>query len=128
MSENQYSTNESQFLPEIRKGRVKTLTIHEVSETELNVLAQGSPNSIHLNFSIGLFTLASSFLISLLTTNIESDRVFMIFVTVVTIGFISSIILFFLWIKDYKSIKKVVEEIRKRLPPEGESKSISGKT
>ena len=128
MSENQNSTPENQFLPEIRKGRVKTLTIHEVSETELNVLAQGSPNSIHLNFAIGLFTLASSFLITLLTTKIESDRIFMTFVAIAVIGFIASIFLFFLWKKDFKSIKKVIEEIRKRLPPEGESKSINAKT
>ena len=128
MIENQNSTNDAQFFPEIRKGRVKTLTIHEVSETELNVLAQGSPNSIHLNFSIGLFTLASSFLIALLTTKIESDRVFMIFVAIVVISFIASIFLFFLWKKDYKSIKDVINEIRKRLPPEGESKSINTKT
>ncbi len=128
MSENQNSKPDSQFLPEIRKGRVKTLTIHEVSDTELNVLAQGSPTSIHLNFAIGLFTLASSFLITLLTTKIETDRLFMIFLAIAAIGFISSIFLFFLWKKDFKSIKTVVEEIRKRLPPEGESKSINVKT
>ena len=128
MNENLNSASEAQFLPEIRKGRVKTLTIHEVSETELNILAQGSPNSIHLNFAIGLFTLASSFLITLLTTKIESDRIFITFVVIAVIGFIASIFLFFLWKKDFKSIKKVVEEIRKRLPPEGESKSINAKT
>lgn len=128
MNENFNSTAETQFLPEIRKGRVKTLTIHEISETELNILAQGSPSSIHLNFAIGLFTLASSFLISILTTKIEADRTFMIFVSIVAIGFIVSFFLFFLWIKDYKSTKKVVEEIRKRLPPEGESKNLDAKT
>ncbi len=128
MNENLNQTAETQFLPEIRKGRVKTLTIHEISETELNILAQGSPSSIHLNFAIGLFTLASSFLISLLTTKIEADRTFMIFVSIVAIGFIVSFFLFFLWIKDYKSTKKVVEEIRKRLPPEGESKNLDTKT
>ncbi|MCL5027704.1 MAG: hypothetical protein M1480_01655 [Bacteroidetes bacterium] len=128
MSQNKNTIAEGQFLPEIRKGRVKTLTIHEISETELNILAQGSPNTIYLNFAIGLFTLAASFLISILTTKIESDRVYMTFEVIAIIGFISSIFLFILWKKDYKSNKKVVEEIRKRLPPEGESKSLNTKT
>lgn len=124
MNENENKTNESQFLPEIRKGRVRTLAIHEVSETELNVLAQGSPNSIHLNFAISLFTLAVSFLISLLTTKIEDDRLFIVFVLITIVGFIISVFLFVLWKKEYKSIRRCVDDIRKRLPPEGESKSI----
>jgi hypothetical protein len=128
MNDDQNTSSETQFLPEIRKGRVKTLAIHEISETELNILAQGSPNSIHLNFAIALFTFAVSFLISLLTTKIEDDRLFIVFVLITIVGFIISVFLFVLWRKEYKSIKRCVDEIRKRLPPEGESKSINAST
>jgi len=59
----------------IRRGVFQELTLYEVEESELELLARGSPDSLYLNFSILLLSFAVSFLISLLTA-ILSDRVF----------------------------------------------------
>lgn len=108
----------SEFGPEIRRGRFDRLTIYEVTETELELLEMGAPNSIYLNFAIGLLSLASSFLICLLTTTIESMKTFTVFVVLAVVGTISGIVLLVLWYWTSKSIADIAATIRNRLPPE----------
>lgn len=55
--------------PRIIRGRVDSLSLYEITETELDTLERGSPYSIHLNFGVFLLTLGLSFLTSLLTTD-----------------------------------------------------------
>ena len=50
-----------EFQPEIRRARFDRLTIYEVSESELEVLARGSPDSIYLNFAV-FFTVGGYFI------------------------------------------------------------------
>ena len=114
----------NQFETEIRRGRLDTLSIYEISESELNTLGGGSPNSIYLNFAILTLTFGVSFLIAILTTVIESDRLFYTFVILSIIGMGSSIILFVLWRKTYAPISKLVKTIRERIPPQGEAESM----
>ncbi len=73
-------------MPEIRRGRVAQLTIYEVSEIELETLAQGSANSIYLNFAIFLLSVSVSLIIALLTATIASNRVFTVFVVIAVVG------------------------------------------
>lgn len=116
----QPSPPQPEFLPEIRRGRLDKLTIHEISDSELEALEQGAPNSIYLNFAVFLLSSASSFTITLLTTKIESGRVYTFFAIFTVIGYIVGVLLLLLWWKEYKSASKVADAIRKRLPPEGE--------
>ena len=109
----------SEFMPEIRRGRVERLTIYEVSEAELETLARGSANSVYLNFAIFLFSVFVSFLIALLTTSITSERMFNAFFVIVVIGAIGGMFSFILWLKMRKSISDVVQTIKRRLPAEG---------
>jgi type IV secretory pathway VirB6-like protein len=109
----------SKFIPEIRRGCFDVLRIYEVSESELEVLTQGSPNSIHLNFAIFLLSVSISFIIALLTTTIASNRVFIVFVVITVVGAIGGVFLLFLWFKTRKSVSDLVQTIKKRLPPEG---------
>ncbi len=112
----------SEFLPEIRRGRLGQLTIYEISESELETLIQGSPNSIYLVFAVFLLSVFVSFLIALLTTTISSNRTFIVFTVITTVSAIGGIILFSLWFKNRKSISDLVQTIRGRLPPEGVQK------
>ena len=109
----------SRFLPEIRFGIIDRLTIYQVSDSELEILARGSPNSVYLNFSIALLSIAVSFLIALLTTTINSNKVFTVFVVLTVIGAISGILFMCLWLKNRKSVSDLMDTIKKRLPPEG---------
>jgi hypothetical protein len=103
---------------EVRRGAYARLTIYEVEESELEILAQGSPDSLYLNFAILLLSVAISFLISLLTATI-SNKVFTIFVVIATVGFIVGAFLLILWVKKRKSVSELVKKIKERLPAEG---------
>jgi hypothetical protein len=117
--------NYSPFLPEIRRARLDRLTIYEVSESELDVLAKGSPDSIYLNFAIGSVSAAIAFSITLATTDIDSARTFYVFVIATIIGYSFGALLLLLWWKNHRSISSVVSAIRNRLPPEGSLEVIA---
>lgn len=109
---------DSEFRPEIRRGRLDRLTIYEISEGELELLAQGAPNSVLLNFSIALLTTAGSFLIALATTTIESPWTFTVFVLVALVCGINGVGFLVLWYRGSRSVSALVETIRNRVPPE----------
>ena len=104
--------------PKIRRGRVDSLSLYEITDYELDVLATGSPSSIFLNFAIFFISVASSFLVALLSTTIASDRVFTVFVVVVGIGFISGIVLFSLWFRNRRTMSGIIDRIKERIPPD----------
>ena len=127
MNNLQQASSQSTFLPEIRRGRFDKLTIYEISDTELELLERGSPDSTFLNFAIFLLSSAISFTVALFTTTITSERTFIIFVVITIIGYLGAFLLFLLWRKSHKSVSKTVETIKKRLPPEGVAESFNGK-
>lgn len=116
---------EASFQPEIRRARFDRLTIYEVSESELDVLERGSPDSIYLNFAIFLLSSAVSLSLSLSVTTIPSDRTFAVFVLVTLVGYIAGLVLLALWCRNRRSVSKVVEVIRNRLPAEGTLEDLS---
>jgi hypothetical protein len=111
---------EAEFQPEIRRARIGKLTIYEISEAELNALEAGAPSSLLLNFAIFLLSLAISFTTTLITLDVPTGKIYVFFLTSAIVGFVASVILFLLWLMNYRSIKSVASLIRKRLPPEGE--------
>ena len=114
------------LLPAIRRARIDRLDIYEISEAELRVLEHGSPESLFLNLGIFLLSSASSLLIALLTTKIESERLFNVFVIVTVIGFIAGVVLMLLWRRNRRSTSLVFAEIRRRMPPTGDPVQVQG--
>jgi hypothetical protein len=111
----------SQSLPpaiEVRWGDYGKLALYPVDESELELLAQGSPDSVYLNFAVFLLSVAVSFFIALLTA-VVSGKVFTVFVVITTVGFIAGLLLLILWLRKRRSVSDLVDKIRKRLPPEG---------
>lgn len=126
MANNQNQSNAtSDFLPEIRRARFEKLTIFEVSDSELEILAKGSPDSTYLDFSIDLLSAAIAFSITLATTTIESNRTFTVFIIAVILGYLFGFLFLLLWWKNHTSVSSVVTSIRSRLPPEGKVLSIN---
>ena len=101
--------------PKILRGRVDSFALYEITDAELNILESGSPSSLHLNFSVFFLSIASSFLIALLTSSVSS-RVFTVFVVVTVVGLAVGLFLFFLWFRARRSISTVVRRIRARIP------------
>ena len=119
MSDPNPNDDPAPLVPAIRRARLDKLSIFEVSESELETLERGSPDSLFLNLAIFVLSVAISFSTALGTTTITSDRVFNVFVIVTVIGYIAGVTFGLLWWRSHKSVKSVAKKIRNRLPPEG---------
>lgn len=110
MSDNQ-ETNSSQV--HIVRGHFDSLSLFEITDYELEQLAQGAPSSTLLNFAIFFLSIALSFIAALLTANL-TDRVYLVFVVIVVVGFSIGIVLLVLWYRTHTKISKLVEKIKRR--------------
>jgi len=108
-----------EFLPAVRRARIDRLSIYEVSDSELQLLERGSPESLFLNFAIFLISTAVSFLVTILSTDIPSTRAFIVFVVITVLGFVGGALLLALWAWHRRSRATIFREIRARMPPEG---------
>jgi predicted membrane protein len=97
-------------------GRIDSLCLYEVTDSELDVLAKGPATSLYLNFAIFLLSTATSFSITLVTANIPSNHMFMLFVTCAVVGYTVGFFLLLLWLRNKKSNGSIVRKIRKRIP------------
>ncbi|MGU3422993.1 hypothetical protein [Methylobacterium sp. D54C] len=109
------------FLPAIRLARFGQLVIYEISDTELQLIERGAPESLFLTFGIFLISIGMTILVTLLSTPIASIRLFTTFVVISTIGLVIGSILLCLWWWYRKSRSDIFKTIRERLPPEGEA-------
>lgn len=98
------------------RGRVDSLHIYELKEDELDTLAKGSPTSLYLTFSFPLLTTATSFLVTLLTTEMRSQSQETIFVVIVCVGYIVGFVLLSLWLFYRRSMSALVKHIKSRIP------------
>lgn len=116
---NRHVSPDESFLPAIRRARFDRLTIYEVSESELDTLEKGSPDSIYLNVGIALLSAAISLTVTLLTATIASTATFVVFVVCTVVGYVVGVVLLLLWRRSRNSVSDCIKIIRGRLPPEG---------
>jgi hypothetical protein len=102
----------------VKRGKFDSLSLYDVTESELTELGRGGSDSILLNFAIFLLSTAISFLVALLTTEIKSVKTFCVFVIVTIFGFVGGLILLILWGKSRRSVSGIVKTIRARMPNE----------
>ena len=103
--------------PIIRRAPLAELRIYEISEAELNALAQGSPASILLNFSLFLMPISVTLVVTLTTTRIDSARLFVSYVAVAILTLVLGALFLVLWWRLHRSSSKLVQQIRDRMPP-----------
>src|SRR4051812_21342248 len=108
-----------ELLPEVRRGRIERLSIYDVSEDELEILARGSSDSIYLNFAISLLSVFFSFLIALLTTTSRSTTVQVFLISATIITGINGSLLLAIWFRNRRTVSDLIEKIKARMPPEG---------
>ena len=109
----------------IVRGRVDSLSLYEITETELDILEKGSPNSLYLNFAIFLLSIGVSFLISLLSTDIQSPNTFTVFVVLSVVGVLGGFFLVILWLRTKREVTDVVKKIKKRIAEQDINSSIN---
>jgi hypothetical protein len=105
--------------PAIRRGRVDSLTIYEITDYELGLLAAGSPVPLYLNFSIFLLTVGISALLALLTTTFPSPTARVVAIVLTVVGSVGGVFLVLLWRRSRTSVGDILKRIRDRVPPEG---------
>ncbi len=108
----------------INRAKLNSLDIYEITDDELERLERGGSDTTFLNFAIFTISVAASFIVSLFTIKIESDRIYIAFLTTIILGFLAGAILLILWWKSRRSTKGLVKKIKDRMNKESDS-SIS---
>ena len=100
----------------IRHGRVESVDIYEIKDSELDLLEGGSPANLQLNFAIFLLSLAFSSICALCTSTFTNKTIETIFLVVSVVGLLLGAFLLISWAKSLVSIKALCKRIRERIP------------
>jgi len=93
------------------------LKAYVVFEHQLDLLAQGSPASLLLNFALFFLGVAATSLGTLVTAPTNLDRTFYVFFIIFIITLIAGIVLLAVWYSMHKSVTSLVVEIKAQMPP-----------
>lgn len=102
----------------VRRGRVDSVDLYEVKENELELLENGEPTGLQLNFAIFLLSIAFSGILTLCTATFTQPILQNTFLFVSIIGVIVGLYLLLMWWKGRKSIKTVIQTIKNRIQPD----------
>jgi hypothetical protein len=108
----------------VRRAKLDSLKIFEITENELDTLEKGSNDSIFLNFGIFLLSTSISFFIVLLTVDFfytdKDDLIikFITFLCVTIFTFLASIICLIAWWRNKDDFKSVLKDIKDRMEVE----------
>lgn len=99
----------------VRRGRMDSIDVYDVTDQELEALKRGGDGGIYLNFALAFFSIAVSFIIALETTSITSDRQFFVFALVAAGALLGAVILGLIWVVSRNSTKDIVLIIKSRM-------------
>jgi hypothetical protein len=102
----------------VRRGRVASVDLYEIKDSELDLLEGGSPATLQLNFAIFVLSLAFSAVCALCTATFSNKTVETIFLVVAIGGVLFGAYLLLCWWRSRVSIKAVCRKIRERIPPD----------
>jgi hypothetical protein len=102
----------------VRRGRVASVDLYEIKENELEILENGSPSGLYLNFSIFLISLAFGAITTIATATFANPLMQQLFLIIAVVGTLGGLLLLILWWRSHQSIAQVVRAIRARIPPD----------
>lgn len=102
----------------VRRGRVESVDLYEIKDSELDLLEKGSPADLQFNFAIFLVSTAFTSFASLLTSNFPNETIKTVFIVITVVGFIIGAYLLVAWYRSHTSLKSICKQIRGRIPPE----------
>jgi hypothetical protein len=109
----------------VRRGRVDSVDLYEIKDTELDVLEKGSPADLQLNFAIFLLSQAFAAACALATATFSDAIVRTTFIVVLVVGVLLGGYLLLSWYRNRTSLKSICERIRSRIPPEEATPALS---
>jgi hypothetical protein len=102
----------------IRRGRVESVDLYEIKDSELDLLERGSPADLQLNFAIFLVSLAFSAVCTLATATFTNKTIETAFLVVSIVGILLGAYLLVAWQMNRRSLRDICARIRERMPPE----------
>lgn len=102
----------------VRRGRVDSVDLYEIKDTELDMLEKGSPADLQLNFAIFLLSLAFAAACTLATVTFPQATIQTTFIIVLVVGVLIGVYLLLSWWWNRTSLKSICKNIRNRIPPE----------
>jgi hypothetical protein len=99
----------------IRRGRVESVDLYEIKDSELDVFQRGSPADLQLNFAIFLLSLAFSAIASLATATFKNENVHTTFIVVAVVGMLLGIYLLISWYRNRTSLHTLCNRVRERI-------------
>lgn len=117
MNQNNRQLDDSTSL-RVRRGRVESVDLYEIKDTELDTLEKGTPADLQLNFAIFLLSLAFSAIASLETATFSNKAVETTFIIVSVVGILLGAYLMIIWWRARSEVKELCKKIRQRIPPD----------
>jgi hypothetical protein len=102
----------------VRRGRVDSVDLYEIKDSELDLLEKGSPAGLELNFAIFLLSVAFSAIATLSTATFKSQRIEMSFMFISVVGIVLGAYLLLSWLRTRSTVNELCKEIRSRIPPD----------
>ena len=101
---------------DVRRKKIGSVTIYDVTEAELTILEKGTEASVWLNFFIGTVSVAVSFLVALLTVDFGEEITLtqVVFICVTIIMFLAAIVCFVFWRNAKGQHAATIETIKER--------------
>lgn len=100
----------------VRRGRVDSLNLYEITEEELRQLGEGSPVNVYLNLAISAISIAVSFGASLATSTFKSAAVQFTFIAITVATVLVFVIFGVLWLRCRRVTSHVINKIKSRTP------------
>lgn len=85
------------------------LKVYELSEAEFERLASGPSDQLHLNFALAMLPTALSILITLQTTTIASDRVYVAYLVAFWMLLVQGVISLVRWWRSNRSHRQLID-------------------
>lgn len=102
----------------IRRGRVESVDLYEIKDSELELFEKGSPADTQLNFAIFLLSVAFASVCTLASATFADKTVETTFIVVAVVGVLLGAYFLISWWRMRSSISAVCARIRQRIPPE----------
>lgn len=99
----------------VRRGKVESVDLYEIKDSELDILEQGTPATLQLNFAIFLFSTAFTSIGALATATFNNDITKNAFLFVSIIGILLGLFLLISWLRNRMSAQKTIKRIRDRI-------------
>lgn len=103
---------------QIRRGRVESVDLYEIKDSELDQLEKGTQGDLHSTSATFLISSAISCGIALGTADFHSPKVETFFMLMTLLGTIGGIYQGILWWRSKSAVKKLCVKIKDRIAPD----------